>query len=563
MLSFRLVAILSFMILHCQALRNARLDSRKEDSVKRVLQQPPSPSLRLALQLDQFPTETTVALLQGGTELDTRGPFETPAVEIDVVFEGLQFDVDYRLEVRDAFNDGICCAFGEGSFVGYAVYPNGSETMLFSGDGDFGNVSIHEFRIESSGGAPAVAPSATPPIGSPPTESSPTPGYPSCSICGEGMRISNPSVPIIVPSYGETTCQEFQDLGDDGFIEEVFCPVMVAYIAPCGCVSSSVDTPAPAPPSLSPPTFTPVPPSPNFPPCSVCGEGLRVSLPNTVITIPTFGNTTCAEFELAGDLGFIDEQFCPLIAGFAAPCGCVASSDTPTPAPPSLSPPTFTPVPPSPNFPPCSVCGEGLRVSLPNTVITIPTFGNTTCAEFELAGDLGFIDEQFCPLIVGFAAPCGCVASSDTPAPVLPVPAPAPATMAPVLPTIPPNPGHPPCNVCGEGMQISLPDAIVTIEGLDSYTCAEFAEAGELGFIGADICPEMPRLAEPCVCVSSDPAPDPACENDPSASFVVDALQGNRGCSFLENNPSYQYLCEFLDVAVACKQTCQVCFMFQ
>ena len=477
MLSFRLVAILSFMILHCQALRNARLDSRKEDSVKRVLQQPPSPSLRLALQLDQFPTETTVALLQGGTELDTRGPFETPAVEIDVVFEGLQFDVDYRLEVRDAFNDGICCAFGEGSFVGYAVYPNGSETMLFSGDGDFGNVSIHEFRIESSGGAPAVAPSATPPIGSPPTESSPTPGYPSCSICGEGMRISNPSVPIIVPSYGETTCQEFQDLGDDGFIEEVFCPVMVAYIAPCGCVSSSVDTPAPAPPSLSPPTFTPVPPSPNFPPCSVCGEGLRVSLPNTVITIPTFGNTTCAEF--------------------------------------------------------------------------------------ELAGDLGFIDEQFCPLIVGFAAPCGCVASSDTPAPVLPVPAPAPATMAPVLPTIPPNPGHPPCNVCGEGMQISLPDAIVTIEGLDSYTCAEFAEAGELGFIGADICPEMPRLAEPCVCVSSDPAPDPACENDPSASFVVDALQGNRGCSFLENNPSYQYLCEFLDVAVACKQTCQVCFMFQ
>ena len=456
------------MILHCQALRNTSPDVLIDDSVNRMLQSP-SPSLRLQILFDQYPGETTIALLRDGRALDTRGSFETPSVEVDVVFEELQFDVDYRLEVRDSLSDGICCRYGQGNFTGYAVYPNGFETMLFSNDGDFGVVAIHLFRIES----PVDAPTAP------------------------------------------------------------------------------LDSRA-----------SPLPPSPGFPACSVCGEGMRVSLPDVEVNIPTFGETRCGIFQRAGDLGFIEAQFCPLLPGFVAPCGCVASSVTPAPTLPAPEPAEPTaPVPPSPAFPACSVCGEGMRVSLPDVEVDIPTFGHTRCGIAQRAGDFGFIEAQFCPLLPPLVAPCGCVVSSVTPAPSLSVtPAPSLSTPTPVAP-VPPSPGFPACSVCGEGRKISIPDALIEIEGQESFTCAVFAQAGELGFIDQQICPVAPQLAAPCGCVALDDGP--ACNDDPNASFVVDMVQGNRGCGFLQSNPSYQYLCEFLDVAVACKQTCQVCFMFQ
>ena len=206
-------------------------------------------------------------------------------------------------------------------------------------------------------------------------------------------------------------------------------PVTAAPVTPAPVTPAPV-TPAPvtpAPVAATPaPMMAPVPPSPGFPACNICGGTLRVTMPDVVVDIPTFGETTCGTFQTAGDTGFIEEQFCALVAGFAAPCGCaepgtpVAPPMTPapvtpapvTPAPVTPAPvtaaPMGAPVPPSPGFPACSVCGEDMRVTLPDVVVNIPTFGETTCGTFETAGLTGFIEEQFCPVVTGFAAPCGC-----------------------------------------------------------------------------------------------------------------------------------------------------------
>ena len=50
--------------------------------------------------------------------------------------------------------------------------------------------------------------------------------------------------------------------------------------------------------------------------------------------------------------------------------------------------------------------------------------------------------------------------------------------------TLPPNPGFPPCLVCGIGFAVTRTDAVVTLPGNSYQTCATIAPmTGELGFI--------------------------------------------------------------------------------
>ena len=175
-------------------------------------------------------------------------------------------------------------------------------------------------------------------------------------------------------------------------------------------------TPAPKPsatnaPVTRSPVGFPTPPSPGHTPCSVCGQGMVVTLPNIIIDIPTFGETSCAQLEAAGLGGHIEERFCPLVLSFSAPCGCEPSSaESRVTNAPVTNDPVGVPIPtpPSPGFPPCSVCGEGMVVTLPSVVVDIPTYGETSCAQFQAAGLGGFIEEQFCPVVLAFSEPCGC-----------------------------------------------------------------------------------------------------------------------------------------------------------
>lgn len=120
--------------------------------------------------------------------------------------------------------------------------------------------------------------------------------------------------------------------------------------------------------------------------------------------------------------------------------------------------PMGPPVPPSPGFPPCSVCGPGKEVTLPDVVITPPQSQPVTCDAFQRAGQLGFVDPQFCAILPTIAAPCACdtVLSTSTiptpnttpapnsPAPVVamasPAPTPAPTPGTVVTPDVTPSP---------------------------------------------------------------------------------------------------------------------------
>jgi len=170
---------------------------------------------------------------------------------------------------------------------------------------------------------------------------------------------------------------------------------------------SHYTTPAPFPVITTSPTtesqlLSPIPPSPGYPFCSVCGPGLAITLPGVMVNIPTKNPTTCASLQNAGELGFIEPQFCPLLTGAASPCGCA-------PIVPSSS---------------CDVCtGKVATVSnshnstnnnttmMTNTdqIIVVPGEGNVTCGDIKARGDQGLIDPQNCSSLPTLVAPCGCM----------------------------------------------------------------------------------------------------------------------------------------------------------
>ena len=201
-----------------------------------------------------------------------------------------------------------------------------------------------------------------------------------------------------------------------------------ATAAPVAATPAPISRPTARPMSIR----SPIPPSPGFPPCNVCGDGLEVTLPLVILDIPFFGELRCGRFQDVGVQGFIEAQLCPLAVNFTEPCGCSPISPTsepiaiqtpsPTPRPtarPTLMGVPIAPIPPSPGFPPCSVCGDGLEVTLPDAIVMLPTYHPATCGHVQLAGLLGFVETELCPLITPLLADCGCatIAQPSFPAP--------------------------------------------------------------------------------------------------------------------------------------------------
>ena len=76
-----------------------------------------------------------------------------------------------------------------------------------------------------------------------------------------------------------------------------------------------------------------------------------------------------------------------------------------------------------------------------------------------------------------------------------------------VSPAIPPNPGFPPCPVCGTGKVVTIPSGIVSPPGRNQTTCQIFEQGGLLGFVDPAFCPFVPSLATNCGCMNSTVAP--------------------------------------------------------
>lgn len=97
------------------------------------------PDLFLNIEFDAYPGETTweVTDLDGNVLFDGDGGDGSPVSENICVCPG-----EYVFTIFDSFGDGICCAYGEGS---YEMVYNGN--VLFEG-GEFGSSSTHNFIID-------------------------------------------------------------------------------------------------------------------------------------------------------------------------------------------------------------------------------------------------------------------------------------------------------------------------------------------------------------------------------------------------------------------------------
>ena len=446
------------------------------------------------------------------TAAPTDAPFVFPDVEdpnpvCDFCGDGLNSftNTDGTIQVAPGFPVITCAEFSRAGLAGLIdpVYCSGIVSSVSAGCG-----------------CPTAAPVTPAPVA--PVTPAPVATFqpvdaenPECVFCAGMGSFQDPDAVVVIPGFPNIACSEFLRASSAGLIDPVYCSGIVAQVnEQCSCPATPAPiTPAPVTPApVVPTTPAPVTPAPvtaapvtsspvtTFPPvdaenpeCVFCdGNGDFTS--DGLVVLPGFPEISCSEYARASAAGLIDIVYCSgIVAQVNAQCGC--------PPPPTDTPPISSPIPPSPGYPPCNVCDPtdpSIRITLPDVIVNITGQPESTCGALELAGAFGFIDPGFCPIMPGFVGECGCEVAPDTPAPV---------TLPPALGPIPPSPGFPPCNVCGEGLEITNPDFVVEIPGQRPATCSAFALAGTGGFIDPDTCPAIPGLIMGCGCAAISGAP--------------------------------------------------------
>lgn len=66
----------------------------------------------------------------------------------------IQRNTCYLFEIKDKWDDGICCQNGQGSYAGYIEYPNSSEEKLSIpglNGGAFETSQQHKFCLDRNG----------------------------------------------------------------------------------------------------------------------------------------------------------------------------------------------------------------------------------------------------------------------------------------------------------------------------------------------------------------------------------------------------------------------------
>ncbi len=120
--------------------------------------QPPAPCVTdtvvLNITLDNYPSETTWDLKDAsGTVVASGGPYNTQGGTVSQTFN--LASGDYTFTIYDSYGDGICCAYGNGSYS----LTSGSVTIVQGGS--FGSSESTNFCVDmGSGGSDTTPPSA-------------------------------------------------------------------------------------------------------------------------------------------------------------------------------------------------------------------------------------------------------------------------------------------------------------------------------------------------------------------------------------------------------------------
>ncbi|MBR9922897.1 MAG: T9SS type A sorting domain-containing protein [Bacteroidetes bacterium] len=111
-------------------------------------------NVTLTIVLDNYPEETSWTITAGGTTYASGGTYGSQPDGSTVVEVTCLNDGCYDFNIFDSYGDGICCAYGNGSYV----LEDESGNVLASG-GAFGSSETTNFCI-SSGGGDTTPPSA-------------------------------------------------------------------------------------------------------------------------------------------------------------------------------------------------------------------------------------------------------------------------------------------------------------------------------------------------------------------------------------------------------------------
>jgi len=262
----------------------------------------------------------------------------------------------------------------------------------------------------------------------------------SCSICGEGFKISDSDAEIEFPDLeGTYTCGQLEVLGANGELSPANCvaaETLNRVSNVCGCV-----------------------PTEDYTECNICGsEDLLPMTPNSNISISRFEFNTCQYYVEAGKNGELTPGACAAAQsqaqGFMG-CNC--------------APVDFT----------CNVCGgDGTNITMLNpennfTVAEVGAFVN--CGELDAAGVDGIITPNDCAVISPLVqAQCSC---------------------APVGYT---------CNICGEDSGQFITEGTTTFVPGEDTTCAQAQAAGLAGEIDPLRCSVISPFAQlSCGCAGS------------------------------------------------------------
>eukprot|EP00536_Pseudo-nitzschia_multiseries_P018281 jgi/Psemu1/70496/estExt_Genemark1.C_23450003 len=207
-----------------------------------------------------------------------------------------------------------------------------------------------------------------------------------CSVCADGMLVTNPDG--IIDTSNGITCGQYQKEGANGRLGEDQCSVLQQVSRdPCGCEA----------PLTQPPTAFK---------CEICGRGQMVGRPSNEFVLPNFLTVNCGDLQQRADDGNIHEfqcrQYQPLVQQY---CSCIAR------------PYTEPPVVESSGYDSgydCNICGRGLQVTKPEGIVTQPNRPDRTCAELMNSATLGQLNINQCYQLHPFVqGPCGCVASNQ------------------------------------------------------------------------------------------------------------------------------------------------------
>lgn len=113
-------------------------------------------SLTLTINLDNYPEETSWTVTSGGSTVASGGTYGSQPDGSTVVENITLDDGSYTFTINDAYGDGICCGYGNGSYS----LTSGS-TVIVSG-GSFGSSESTNFCVEGGGPAPDTEAPTTP-----------------------------------------------------------------------------------------------------------------------------------------------------------------------------------------------------------------------------------------------------------------------------------------------------------------------------------------------------------------------------------------------------------------